>query len=86
MGKINTIQTTEAKEQFSELINRVTQNNERIVLTRRGKGVAALIPFADLALLTENQHQQDLLDAKEALEQTRKQGALSLNTFKDRFT
>ncbi len=35
---------TEARSQFSELINRVGFGKERIVLTRHGKPLVALVP------------------------------------------
>ena len=76
------IKTTEAKEQFSELINYVSQHQERIILTRRDQPIAAIVPIKDIALLTEKQHQQDLEEALEALKETRKQGAISLDDFK----
>lgn len=38
------IPTTEARAQLSELINRVGFGKERIVLTRHGKPLVALVP------------------------------------------
>lgn len=38
------IPVTEARSQFSELINRVGFGKERIVLTRHGKPLVALVP------------------------------------------
>ncbi|PHQ81119.1 MAG: type II toxin-antitoxin system prevent-host-death family antitoxin [Coxiella sp. (in: Bacteria)] len=40
--------TVEARENFSDLINKAAYGNERVVLTRRGKALAAVIPLADL--------------------------------------
>lgn len=45
------ISTAEAREHFSEIINRAIYAKERILLTRRGKEVAAIIPLEDLKLL-----------------------------------
>lgn len=39
---------TEARAKFSELINRVGYGGERIVLTRHGKPLVALVPAGDL--------------------------------------
>lgn len=39
---------TEARAQFSELINRVGFGKERIVLTRHGKPLVALVPAETL--------------------------------------
>ena len=51
------------RQEFSETINRVAYGRERIVLHRRGKSLAALIPVEDLALL---EALEDRLDVEEA--------------------
>ena len=43
--------TVEARENFSDLINKAAYGNERVVLTRRGKALAAIIPLNDLDAL-----------------------------------
>jgi prevent-host-death family protein len=50
-------------EEFSDTLDRVAEKKERIVLHRRGRNVAVLIPIEDLALLEEL---EDRLDAEEA--------------------
>ncbi len=77
------ISTVDAKEQFSDLLNRVTLQKERIILTRRGKEIAALVPLEDLALLQESRDKIDLQDATEALKQARSGGAVPLETLKE---
>lgn len=73
-----TVSTAEAKEDFTDLINRVSHHNEHIVLTRRGKEVAALIPMQDLLLLQSVKNKNDLEEAVEALKESRNTGATSL--------
>lgn len=46
-----TIPTGEARKQLADLVNRVAYGKERVVLTRHGKAVAALVPVEDLSLL-----------------------------------
>lgn len=53
-----------AREVFAELVNRTAYGKERVVLTRRGKRVAVLVPVEDLRLLEE---MEDRLDVKAAL-------------------
>lgn len=77
-----TISTIEAKEEFTELVNRVSHNKERIILTRRDKEVAALISMEDFALLQASQNQSDLHDALESLKDVRQHGALTLDQLK----
>jgi prevent-host-death family protein len=45
------IPTAEARRQLAELVNRVAYAKERLVLTRHGRAVAALVPIEDLTLL-----------------------------------
>jgi prevent-host-death family protein len=47
-GMTSEIPVTEARAQLSDLINRVGYGGERIVLTRHGKPLVALVPAADL--------------------------------------
>ena len=66
---MDTISTVKARESFSDLINRSAYGKERIVLTRRGKGIAAVIPIEDLKLLEEIEDRLDIEDARKALEE-----------------
>ena len=75
--------TAEAKEQFGDLINRVVHSKERVILTRRGKEVAAIIPFEDLNILQNSQDKSDLHDAMEALREARTAGSISLEKLKE---
>lgn len=43
-----TFATAEVKARLSELVNRVVYGNERVVIMRRGKPVAALVSVEDL--------------------------------------
>ena len=54
----------EARKTFSSTINRVAFGKERIILERRGKEVAALVPLEDLALLEEIEDRRDLREAR----------------------
>jgi prevent-host-death family protein len=73
------IQASKAREGFADTINRVAYGKERVVLRRRGKEVAAVVPIADLRLLEELEDRIDLADARAALAETRKKGAMPLD-------
>jgi prevent-host-death family protein len=77
------INTVDAKEEFTELVNRVAHNKERIILTRRGKDIAVIIPIEDLQLLQSSQDKHDLNDAVEALKDARQHGTITLDAFKE---
>jgi prevent-host-death family protein len=64
MSKISTV---EAREQFSDVVNRAAYGKERVVLTRRGKDLAAVVPIEDMRLLEALEDQLDSEAAKEAL-------------------
>ncbi|WP_433424897.1 type II toxin-antitoxin system Phd/YefM family antitoxin [Microtetraspora malaysiensis] len=47
------IPVTQARADFAELVNRAAYGGERIVMTRHGKPIVALVPAADLERLQE---------------------------------
>lgn len=77
------ISTIEAAEKFTDLINRVAHNKERIILTRRGKEIVAIVPLDDLHLLQESQNKRDLQEAIDALKEARHTGTVSLEQLKE---
>lgn len=48
---MNKMTTVEARENFSELINQAAYGNKRIVLTRRGRPLVAVVSISDLQRL-----------------------------------
>jgi prevent-host-death family protein len=61
------VSATEARDAFGETLNRVAYGKERVVLSRRGKPLAALIPLEDLELLEELEDRLDVQSVREAL-------------------
>ena len=64
------IRASEARRDFSEVLNRVAYKGERIVLHRHGKDAAVLIPLEDLARLEELEDAMDVQAAEVALEES----------------
>jgi prevent-host-death family protein len=58
---------SEARESFSATVNRVAFGGERVVLTRHGRRVAAVVPIEDLELLESLEDAHDLDDVRAAL-------------------
>lgn len=83
---MSAMSTVEARSHFSTLINRVAFGKERMVLTRRGQELAAVIPVEDLRLLERLlerlEDQIDLEDAREALREAERDGTISLAELK----
>ncbi|HVP81136.1 MAG TPA: type II toxin-antitoxin system Phd/YefM family antitoxin [Thermodesulfobacteriota bacterium] len=71
-----TISTVKAREQLSTVINRAAFGKERVVLTRRGKEVAAVVPIEDVKLLEELEDRIDLEDARAALAEAKSKGTI----------
>ena len=58
---------SEARESFSTTVNRVAFGGERVVLTRHGRRVAAVVPIDDLELLEAIEDARDLDEVRAAL-------------------
>ncbi len=58
---------SEARDHLGELVSKAEHAHERIVLTRHGKAVAAVISIDDLRALEAMEDEADLAAAREAL-------------------
>lgn len=58
---------SEARESFSNTVNRVAFGGERVVLTRHGRRVAAVVPIEDLELIEAIEDATDLDEARAVL-------------------
>lgn len=67
------------REAFADAINRAAFGSERVLLRRRGRAVAAVVPIHDLRLLEALEDRIDLVDARAALAQADKKGAHALD-------
>ncbi len=76
------ISSKEARGQLSAVVNRAAYAKERVVLTRHGKAVAAVVPIEDLELLEKLEDKLDLEDARKALADVKKKGSVSWKKLK----
>jgi len=58
---------SEARGEFSDLVNRAAYRHERVLLTRHGKAIAAIVPTEDLELLEALEDRDDIEAARAAL-------------------
>lgn len=79
MAQVNTV---DARAQFSEIINRAAFGKERIILTRRGKEIVAVVPIEDVKLLEALEDRIDLEEARTALLEAKKKGTVSWQKIK----
>ena len=75
------ISITEIRDNLADALNRVAYGGERVILQRRGKGVAALVSMDELALLEELENRADIAAAKKALKE---KGSVPLEQIKKR--
>lgn len=84
MGKMTEISTAEARDQFSEIINKAAYGKERMIVTRRGKALAAIIPIEDLRTLEELEDRRDVEDARRILAEAEAKNEKPLSYLKAR--
>jgi prevent-host-death family protein len=66
------IATTKARADFADLVNRAAHKGERILLSRNGKTVAAIVPVEDVTLLEEIEERDDIAALRAALTETKR--------------
>ena len=64
-----TISATAARTLFAETVNRAIYAGERVVVRRRGKDVAAVVPIEDLELLEAIEDRMDIEAARKAMKE-----------------
>ena len=76
------ISTVAARQHFSDLVNRVAYGKDRILLTRRSRPLAAMVPVEDMALLEELEDRDDLKAARAALREVKRKGTITWSRLK----
>lgn len=74
------ISVADIRARLADVLNRVAYRGERVVLERRGKGVAAIVPLEDLERLEAMEEAADVRAAKRS---RRERGGVSLRALKD---
>ncbi len=64
------VSTVDARKNFADIVNNVAYGGEPVILTRRGREIAALVSMEELALLQLLEDRIDIEDAKKALEES----------------
>jgi antitoxin Phd len=61
------IASSTARSEFADIVNRAAYAGERVIVHRRKKPVAAVVPLSDLELLEQIEERIDLEDARKRL-------------------
>ena len=64
------IGVSDARDHLSEIVDRARYTQERVVLTKRGREVGAIISIDDLKLLEMLEDQLDIKAARQVLEES----------------
>ena len=59
--------TSEIRRIFSDVVNQVTETGERVIIRRRDKDIAAIVPIEDLKLIERIENEIDVEEAKKIL-------------------
>jgi len=78
-----TMTTVDVKEKFTEVLNHVAHQKQRVILTRRGKEIAALVPIEDLEFLNDVQDKHDVREAMDSLKEAKSEGTVTLEKLKE---
>jgi prevent-host-death family protein len=76
------LSAAKARQQFSEVMNKVAYAKDRHIITKNNKPVAAIIAVEDLELLERIEDGQDIQDARKALARAKKEGTVSWDEVK----
>ena len=84
MSKIAVI---DARKDLADILNRAAYGKERVVLTRRGKDVAAIVPMDDVRMLEAIEDHMDLQESQKILDRVRagSEQLLSLDEVKAKY-
>ena len=81
------IAVIDARKDLADILNRAAYGKERVVLTRRGKDVAAIVPMDDVKMLEAIEDHMDLAESEKVLERVRagSEQLLSLDEVKAKY-
>jgi len=68
---------SEVRSHLTDIVNEVAYGGDRVVITRKGKEMVAIVSLEDLELLEELEERVDLDLARKALKDAEKNGTIS---------
>ena len=77
------VKASEARNDFATTLNRVAYGKHAVVLHRRGKDIAAIVPMEDLELLQKLEDRLDLEAARAALKEAEQEGTIPWGKIKN---
>ena len=81
-----TITAEEARSKFSDVVNRAAYGNERTIITKHGKSMAAIVSMEDLEILeriiAKLEDEMDVQSAKAAIKEAETEGTIPWESIK----
>lgn len=74
---MSTIPFSEARTHLTDIVNEVAYAGKRIILTRKGRKLVAIVPLDDLDAIEAIENKIDLRAAKKAEKDIKKHGTIS---------
>jgi prevent-host-death family protein len=75
----DTLNSTDARKQLSDVLSRVAYGGDRVRIARRGKVVAAVVPIGDLEMIERLENEIDIREAEKSLREAKKKGTFPLD-------
>lgn len=74
MARMRRLSAERASGSLASVVDRASADKERVLLTRRGKAVAAVVPVEDVAMLEGIEDLLDSLDLRKRLATWKREG------------
>ena len=80
---MDSMKTSDARDNLAEVLNRVAYAKDRVRIMRRGKAIAAIVPIEDLELIEHLEDEVDVREARKALKEAEAKGTIPLAEVKN---
>jgi prevent-host-death family protein len=81
---MTSIPFSEARNHLTDIVNEVAYAGKRVILTRKGKKLVAIVPLEDFEAIEALEDKIDLEDAKKILADVKKHGTIPWEEVKRR--
>jgi prevent-host-death family protein len=78
---MSSVTSRELRADLADTLNRVIYRGERVLIERRGKAVAAIVPMEDYEAIEAKEEAADAADHAAAMAEARQEGTKPLRTW-----
>jgi len=73
---MSSLNTSDARDNLADLLNRVAYAKDRVRITRHGRAIAAVVPIEDLEMIEKLEDEIDIREARKALDEAADKGTI----------